>query len=68
MLSVQHMLFQGLQFKIYGNYYSPLFLVNDIVCGLLGMRDIANNQFFRDNRNNIKYVTTPEFTECPPDV
>jgi prophage antirepressor-like protein len=62
------MLFHNQQFKIYGTAEEPLFLVNDIVCGLLGARDITNNQFFNDHSGFAKYVTTLEFPGCSIDI
>ena len=46
MLSVSHFLFQGREFKVYGTNENPLFLVNDIVCGLLGLEKINKDWFF----------------------
>ncbi len=35
--------FDNMDIKIYGTQHDPLFLVNDIVCGLLGNNKINDN-------------------------
>ena len=55
-LPVTSLMFSGKQFKVYGTNEEPLFLVNDIVCVLLNARDIYDNQFFRDSKQNPKYT------------
>ena len=67
-LPVSHLLFQEREFKVYGTNENPLFLVNDIVCGLLEMGQTTDNQFFRDNRENQKYVNVWGFPICPEDI
>jgi hypothetical protein len=68
MLSVQHMLFQNTEFKIYGTKDEPLFLVNDIICDLLGMDRPTDNRFFRDSRENNAYVNLCQFATSPPEL
>lgn len=41
---------------MYGSNENPLFLVNDIICELLGMEKINRDRFFRDNKEDERYV------------
>ena len=45
-------LFSETEFQIYGTYDEPLFLVNDIVCKVLGLVKINGDWFFRENKEN----------------
>ena len=59
----------GIDLWVYGTKEEPLFLVNDIICGIIGMNRPSDNQFFRDNRENDGFVkmwrfpTPPSFPE-----
>ena len=44
--------FDNMDIKIYGTQHDPLFLVNDIVCGLLGMDRPSDNRFFKDHKQD----------------
>ena len=68
MLSVQHFLFQEREFKVYGTNENPLFLVNDIVCELLGLDKINSDRFFRDNKGNDRYVMRCQIDTSSPEL
>ena len=64
-LQIHQFLFNDKPFEIYGTEDEPLFLANDIICVLLETRDISNNNFFVENKNNPIFVTTLDFPGCP---
>lgn len=61
-------LFSETEFNIYGTHDEPLFLVNDIVCKLLGMDKINRDWFFRENKENTQFVARCELLTCPDDI
>ncbi len=56
MLSISHFLFQGANVRIYGTNENPLFKCSDILINVLGYSDNNDNRFYRDNRDNPKYI------------
>jgi prophage antirepressor-like protein len=51
---------------VYGNHRDPLFLVNDVICDILGMSEPKDNRFFRDNRQDTRYVMISQIgRSCP---
>ena len=51
-LPIHSFLFNSTEFKVYGTHEEPLFLVNDVACGLLGARDITADRFFADYKSD----------------
>lgn len=67
-LPVHSFLFNSAEFNVYGTNEEPLFLVNDVVCGLLGMDRPLSNHFFRDNRVDCKYIHRCCFSTAPQEI
>lgn len=65
---IEHVQFGDLGVSVYGTQRDPLFLVNDIVCGLLESKNIGDNRFYRDYKDDSRYVTTCHFDMCPSDI
>jgi len=63
-LQIHQFLFNEKPFEIYGTEDEPLFLVNDIICGILGFEKISWNNFFIENKENPDIVISCQFDRC----
>ncbi len=64
-LPIHRFMFNSNEFNVYGSHEEPLFLVNDVICKLLGMKNICDNNFFRDKREDTRYIKSWDYTMSP---
>ena len=67
-LPIHSFLFNSAEFKVYGTHENPLFLVNDVVCNLLEMKKVGDNQFFKDHKADERYVLRGEIPSSSPEL
>ena len=58
----------SISLPVFNSLQEPLFLVNDVVTGLIGLCKITHNQVFKDSKEDVKYVREFLLSDLPQTI